>query len=76
MFNLLGKPGFVGKTVIEGIDEIDKFKNVFVHLYEKFHCSPHRKMGHITVTGKTLSIAKQLAEEIRSLISVRGENQI
>ena len=76
MFNLLGEPGFVGRTVIEGIDEIDKFKNVFVHLYEKFHCSPHRKMGHITVTGETLSIAKQLAEEIRSLVSVRGENQI
>ena len=76
MFNLLGEPGFEGKTVIEGIDAIDKFQNVFVHLYQKFHCSPYRKMGHITVTGETLSIAKELAEEIRSLVSVRGENQI
>tara|TARA_A100000164_G_C21471971_1_gene569412 strand:- start:317 stop:547 length:231 start_codon:yes stop_codon:yes gene_type:complete len=76
MFNLLGEPGFEGKTVIEGMDAIDKSQNVFVHLYQKFHCSPYRKMGHITVTGETLSIAKELAEEIRSLISVRGENQI
>ena len=76
MFNLLGEAGFEGRTVIEGVDLIDGFEHVFVHLYQKFHCSPHRKMGHVTVTGETLSNAKERAEEIQSLISVRGENPI
>jgi 5-(carboxyamino)imidazole ribonucleotide synthase len=47
--NLLGAPGYSGDAVYEGLEDILKIENVFVHLYGKKETKPGRKMGHVTI---------------------------
>ncbi len=49
MVNLTGSEGNSGNAVYEGIDEILKMENIFLHLYGKKETRPGRKMGHITI---------------------------
>jgi len=76
MFNLLGEPGFEGKTNVEGEQAANKIDGVFVHLYNKINCSPYRKMGHVTVVSERLKDAKEKASKVRSLIRVRGDKKL
>jgi len=50
--NLLGAEGHSGPAVYEGLHEILKLDNVFVHLYGKKETRPGRKMGHVTVLSR------------------------
>lgn len=70
MINLLGADGFEGDTHYVGIENILKYSGVYLHLYGKKTVKPFRKMGHITVTDKTLSAALQKAKTIKGLIKV------
>ena len=45
--NLIGAEGYSGEVVYEGLDEVLKMENVFVHLYGKTTTKPGRKMGHV-----------------------------
>jgi len=47
--NLIGSEGYSGEAQYEGIDEILKMENVFLHLYGKKETRPGRKMGHATI---------------------------
>jgi 5-(carboxyamino)imidazole ribonucleotide synthase len=47
--NLIGSEGHSGEANYEGIDEILKMENVFLHLYGKKETRPGRKMGHATI---------------------------
>ena len=47
--NLLGAPGYNGDAVYEGLEDVLKIDNVFVHLYGKKETKPGRKMGHVTI---------------------------
>jgi 5-(carboxyamino)imidazole ribonucleotide synthase len=47
--NLIGSEGYSGEANYEGIDEILKMENVFLHLYGKKNTRPGRKMGHATI---------------------------
>jgi 5-(carboxyamino)imidazole ribonucleotide synthase len=47
--NLIGCEGHSGEANYEGIDEILKMENVFLHLYGKKETRPGRKMGHATI---------------------------
>jgi 5-(carboxyamino)imidazole ribonucleotide synthase len=47
--NLIGCEGHSGEATYEGIDEILKMENVFLHLYGKKETRPGRKMGHATI---------------------------
>lgn len=76
MFNVLGKAGFEGDTVVEGLDILSDTDNVFPHLYGKKRCFPFRKMGHVTVVGNTVAEAQALAEKMHSVIIVRGQDEI
>jgi 5-(carboxyamino)imidazole ribonucleotide synthase len=49
--NILGADGFSGEAVYQGLEEVLKMENVFVHLYGKKQTKPGRKMGHVTVLG-------------------------
>ena len=49
MVNLIGSEGYSGEAYYEGIDEILKMENIFLHLYGKKETRPGRKMGHITI---------------------------
>jgi 5-(carboxyamino)imidazole ribonucleotide synthase len=47
--NLLGAPGYIGEAIYEGMEEVLKIENAFVHLYGKKETKPGRKMGHVTI---------------------------
>lgn len=47
--NLLGAAGCNGEAKYDGLDEVLKMQNVFVHIYGKKETKPGRKMGHVTI---------------------------
>lgn len=52
MINLIGAEGYSGNVHYEGLEEVLKIDNAFVHLYGKKQTRAGRKMGHVTVISK------------------------
>lgn len=52
MVNILGAEGFSGNVKYEGLEEVLKIDNAFVHLYGKKQTKPGRKMGHVTILSR------------------------
>ena len=52
MVNLVGDDGYTGEVKYEGLDEILKMENAFLHLYGKKQTKPGRKMGHVTIMSR------------------------
>lgn len=52
MVNIVGADGHSGPVRYEGLDEVLKIENAFVHLYGKKETRPGRKMGHVTIISK------------------------
>lgn len=52
MVNIIGAEGFSGPVKYEGLEEVLKTENAFVHLYGKKETKPGRKMGHVTILSK------------------------
>lgn len=72
MLNLLGEQGFTGAVVYEGMDEVMAMPNVFVHLYGKKETRPFRKMGHLTILGKTIDEALEKAKKVKKLVKCKS----
>jgi 5-(carboxyamino)imidazole ribonucleotide synthase len=53
MMNIIGEKEQEGDVQYQDFNEIVQLENVFVHLYVKKITKPGRKMGHITILGKT-----------------------
>lgn len=70
MVNILGEPGFSGEAIYQGLDEVLKTDNVFVHLYGKKITKPFRKMGHITICGENENEVKQKAKSVKEKLKV------
>jgi 5-(carboxyamino)imidazole ribonucleotide synthase len=51
MVNIIGAEGFSGNISYEGLEEVLKIENAFVHLYGKKQTRPGRKMGHVTIVS-------------------------
>jgi 5-(carboxyamino)imidazole ribonucleotide synthase len=52
MVNIIGADGFEGDVKYEGLEEVLKIEDAFVHLYGKKQTRPGRKMGHVTILSK------------------------
>jgi len=52
MVNIIGTEGYSGNVIYEGLEEVLKIENAFVHLYGKKQTKPGRKMGHVTILSK------------------------
>jgi 5-(carboxyamino)imidazole ribonucleotide synthase len=52
MVNIIGTEGYKGPVKYEGLDDVMKIDNAFVHLYGKKETRPGRKMGHVTILSK------------------------
>ncbi len=52
MVNIIGADGFSGNVIYEGLEDVLKIENAFVHLYGKKQTKPGRKMGHVTILSK------------------------
>ncbi|WP_034061983.1 5-(carboxyamino)imidazole ribonucleotide synthase [Lacinutrix jangbogonensis] len=70
MVNLVGAEGYTGDVIYENIAEIMKMEGVTPHIYGKKQTRPFRKMGHVTIVNKDLSLARKVAEEVKKTIRV------
>ena len=52
MINIVGDQGYKGDVRYDGLEEVLKIENAFVHLYGKKQTRPGRKMGHVTILSK------------------------
>ncbi len=70
MVNVLGEKGYEGDASYNGIEEIMKMSGVHLHLYGKKTTKSFRKMGHVTVTAKTLEEAVIKAKKVKEALKV------
>jgi len=70
MVNILGEPDFTGDAIYQGMENLLAEQGVYVHLYGKKLTKPYRKMGHITITDKSVSDLKKKALRIKELLKV------
>ncbi|MGC8750169.1 5-(carboxyamino)imidazole ribonucleotide synthase [Hydrotalea sp.] len=70
MINLLGEPGYTGAPIYEGLNDVLKVEQAFVHLYGKQTTKPGRKMGHVTLIAKDDGELIYQAHKIKQLIKV------
>ncbi|MBX2921323.1 MAG: 5-(carboxyamino)imidazole ribonucleotide synthase [Chitinophagaceae bacterium] len=68
--NLLGEDKHSGDAVYEGLDEVLRLDNVFVHIYGKRQTKPGRKMGHVTIINKDKQDLIYKKNRIKSLLKV------
>jgi len=71
--NLIGAEGYTGDVVYEGLDEVMKMENVFVHLYGKLTTKPGRKMGHVTIISNDYMDLTHKANKIKHTLKVIGK---
>lgn len=70
MVNLLGEPGHNGPARYEGFEACLQMEGVYIHLYGKAITKPFRKMGHVTIIGRTLAEAKEKARHVQQTLKV------
>jgi 5-(carboxyamino)imidazole ribonucleotide synthase len=70
ILNIIGEEGFSGPAHYEGLAEVLKMENAFVHLYGKAQTKPGRKMGHVTVIGQDRAGLTYKANRIKHLLKV------
>ena len=71
--NIIGEENYTGEAKYEGLDEVLKMENVFVHLYGKTHTKPGRKMGHATIMSSERQELTFKAHKIKNLLKVKCE---
>ena len=72
MINLLGAEGAYGAPIYEGLGAAIEMEGVNPHLYGKSQVKPHRKMGHITVTGSNMEEVQNKLLKLQSTVRVTG----
>lgn len=70
MVNLIGEEGYRGPVYYEGFEAVLGISGAHPHIYGKAETKPFRKMGHITVLGKTVKEAVEKAKQIKETIKV------
>jgi len=72
MLNVLGEPNYEGDVKYEGLENILKIPGVKPHIYGKKITKPYRKMGHITILGKTIEEAKEKTRKVKNTLKVKA----
>ncbi len=70
MVNLVGAEGYEGDVIYKNITDILKIDGVTPHLYGKKITKPFRKMGHVTIVNKDVTIARKTAELVKNTVKV------
>lgn len=68
--NLIGEEGYTGEAHYEGLEEVLKLDNAFVHLYGKKTTKPGRKMGHVTIMHKDYLDLTHNANKVKHTLRV------
>jgi len=70
MVNIIGSDGHSGEPKYQGLDEVLKIDNAFVHIYGKLQTKPGRKMGHVTILSNEKQDLVHKANKIKQLLTV------
>jgi 5-(carboxyamino)imidazole ribonucleotide synthase len=76
MINLVGAEGHSGEACYEGISELLKIENAFLHLYGKRQTRPGRKMGHVTILSTDKSDLVYKAKSIKQQFHVISKQPV
>jgi 5-(carboxyamino)imidazole ribonucleotide synthase len=71
IINLLGEPAHDGEAYYEGLNDVLKMENVFVHIYGKKNTKPGRKMGHVTIIHRDKSHLIYTAHRVKQLLKIK-----
>ena len=72
MVNIIGADGHSGDVKYEGLDEVLKIDNAFVHLYGKKQTKPGRKMGHVTILSKEKQDLLHKSNKVKQLLKAKA----
>ena len=70
MVNLIGEENYFGEAKYEGLCDLLKMENVFVHIYGKRETKPGRKMGHVTILSNERQELIHTANKIKHTLKV------
>jgi len=76
MVNVIGSENQTGPASYEGLEEVLRIDNAFLHLYGKQQTKPGRKMGHVTVLSPEKIDLVHKANKIKQALSVVSTNDI
>ncbi|MCW3117824.1 MAG: phosphoribosylaminoimidazole carboxylase [Chitinophagaceae bacterium] len=72
MVNIIGAEGYSGDVVYEGLGEVLKIENAFVHLYGKKQTKPGRKMGHVTMMSNDKQDLLHKSNKVKMSLTVKS----
>jgi 5-(carboxyamino)imidazole ribonucleotide synthase len=68
--NLIGEENFKGQVKYDGIENVLKMDNVFIHIYGKKETKPGRKMGHVTILSNERQELIHTSNKIKQVLKV------
>jgi 5-(carboxyamino)imidazole ribonucleotide synthase len=71
IINLLGEKGYDGEAYYEGLNDVLRMENVFVHIYGKKTTKPGRKMGHVTLMHCDKQDLIYTAHKVKQLLKIK-----
>jgi len=74
MVNIIGGAGASGEPVYEGLNDVLRIDNAFLHLYGKYSTKPGRKMGHITILSAEKQDLIHKANKIKQTLNVSSRS--
>ncbi|MFZ0510455.1 MAG: 5-(carboxyamino)imidazole ribonucleotide synthase [Candidatus Nitrosopolaris sp.] len=76
MINVLGPQNYVGPYVISGLTKLLSIPGLTLHIYGKKISKPKRKLGHITLMGKSVEETLLRVNMAKKTIKVRQEKEV
>ncbi len=70
IYNIIGDIDHTGTPIYQGLEKVLSLDNTHVHLYNKKITKPMRKMGHITLIGKSSNELLEKIEFIKQNLKV------
>jgi 5-(carboxyamino)imidazole ribonucleotide synthase len=70
MINILGPPNYVGPYVISGVTKLLSIPGLTLHIYGKKISEPKRKLGHLTLLGKSMHETLSRVNTAKRIIKV------
>ena len=68
--NLIGEENYKGEAKYDGLENVLKMENVFIHIYGKKETKPGRKMGHVTILSNERQELIHTANKIKQTLKV------
>ena len=70
--NIIGAENYVGAVQYEGLNDVLKMENAFVHLYGKKETKAGRKMGHVTIISSDYTDLTHKANIIKHTLKAKS----